>query len=131
MDARAVRGPIGGDQLPRLKASVPQTQDVAPKAETNGFPARVIMVPSAGSPGAEPLQLRPIDLGDVEAHEASGGLGDAEHITGREHDFFPQGRLRQIRSIELEKVSLASIIDKVWGLAGPSCARILAKAAEA
>lgn len=32
-------------------------------------------------------------------------------------------------SIELENVSLESIIDKVWELVGPSCARILAKAA--
>lgn len=34
-------------------------------------------------------------------------------------------------SVELENVSLESIIDKVWELVGPSCARILAKAAEA
>lgn len=34
-------------------------------------------------------------------------------------------------SVELENVSLESIIDKVWRLVGPSCARILAKAAEA
>lgn len=34
-------------------------------------------------------------------------------------------------SVELENVSLESIIDKVWGLVRPSCARILAKAAEA
>lgn len=34
-------------------------------------------------------------------------------------------------SVELENVSLESIIEKVWGLVGPSCARILAKAAEA
>lgn len=33
-------------------------------------------------------------------------------------------------SVELENVSLESIIDKVWGLVGPSCARIVAKAAE-
>lgn len=33
-------------------------------------------------------------------------------------------------SVELENVSLESIIDKVWGLVGPSCARILAKAVE-
>lgn len=33
-------------------------------------------------------------------------------------------------SVELENVSLDSIIDKVWGLVGPSCARIVAKAAE-
>jgi len=34
-------------------------------------------------------------------------------------------------SVELENVSLESIVDKVWGLVGPSCARILAKAAKA
>jgi predicted nucleotidyltransferase component of viral defense system len=34
-------------------------------------------------------------------------------------------------SVELENVSLESIIDKVWELVGPSCARILAKAAAA
>jgi len=34
-------------------------------------------------------------------------------------------------SVELENVSLEPIIDEVWGLVGPSCARILAKAAEA
>lgn len=34
-------------------------------------------------------------------------------------------------SVELESVSLESIIDAVWELVGPSCARILAKAAEA
>lgn len=34
-------------------------------------------------------------------------------------------------SVELENVSLESIIDEVWGLVGPSCARILAKAAKA
>lgn len=33
-------------------------------------------------------------------------------------------------SVDLENVSLESIIDKVWGLVGPSCARIVAKAAE-
>lgn len=30
-------------------------------------------------------------------------------------------------SVELENVPLESIVDKVWGLVGPSCARILAK----
>jgi hypothetical protein len=34
-------------------------------------------------------------------------------------------------SVELGNVSLESIIDTVWELVGPSCARILAKAAEA
>ena len=34
-------------------------------------------------------------------------------------------------SVELENVSLQSIVDKVWELVGPSCARILAKAAAA
>lgn len=34
-------------------------------------------------------------------------------------------------SVDLENVSLESIIDKVWGLVGPSCARILARTAEA
>lgn len=33
-------------------------------------------------------------------------------------------------SLELENVSLESIIAEVWGLVGPSCARIVAKAAE-
>lgn len=33
-------------------------------------------------------------------------------------------------SVELENVSLESIIDKVWGLVEPSCARIVAKAVE-
>ena len=33
-------------------------------------------------------------------------------------------------SVELENVSLKTIIDKVWGLVGSSCARIVAKAAE-
>lgn len=33
-------------------------------------------------------------------------------------------------SVELENVSLESIVDKVWGLVGPSCVRIVAKAAE-
>jgi len=34
-------------------------------------------------------------------------------------------------SVELECVSLESIVDTVWGLVGPSCARIAAKAATA
>ncbi|QMW23263.1 nucleotidyl transferase AbiEii/AbiGii toxin family protein [Sandaracinobacteroides saxicola] len=34
-------------------------------------------------------------------------------------------------SVELEGVSLESIVDTVWGLVGPSCARIAAKAAKA
>jgi predicted nucleotidyltransferase component of viral defense system len=34
-------------------------------------------------------------------------------------------------SVELESVSLESIVEKVWELVGPSCARILAKAAAA
>ncbi len=34
-------------------------------------------------------------------------------------------------SVELENVSLQSIVDKMWELVGPSCARILAKAAAA
>ena len=34
-------------------------------------------------------------------------------------------------SVELENVSLESIVDKVWELVGPSCARILAQAAAA
>ncbi len=34
-------------------------------------------------------------------------------------------------SLDLENVSLESIVDKVWELVGPSCARILAKAAAA
>jgi predicted nucleotidyltransferase component of viral defense system len=34
-------------------------------------------------------------------------------------------------SVELENVALESIIDMVWGLVGPSCARILARTAEA
>ena len=34
-------------------------------------------------------------------------------------------------SVELENVSLESIVDHVWDLVGPSCARILAKAAAA
>lgn len=34
-------------------------------------------------------------------------------------------------SVELEGVSLQSIVDTVWGLVGPSCARIAAKVAKA